>query len=80
MKNISIEEAENYFKDYNYGNLKKEVADLVSSVLLDIQDKYNEIINGTMLDDVLDKGRDITLEIAKKKTMDVFKKVGLGRN
>ena len=72
--------AENYFKDYNYGNLKKEVADLVSSVLLDIQDKYNEIINGTMLDDVLDKGRDITLEIAKKKTMDVFKKVGLGRN
>lgn len=80
LKNISIEEAENYFKDYNYGNLKKEVADLVSSVLLDIQDKYNEIINGTMLDDVLDKGRDITLEIAKKKTMDVFKKVGLGRN
>ena len=66
LKNISIEEAENYFKDYNYGNLKKEVADLVSSVLLDIQDKYNNIINGTMLDDILDKGRDITLEIAKK--------------
>lgn len=80
LKNISIEEAENYFKDYNYGNLKKEVADLVSSVLLDIQDKYNNIINGTMLDDILDKGRDITLEIAKKKTLDVFKMVGLGRN
>ena len=80
LKNISIEEAENYFKDYNYGNLKKEVADLVSSVLLDIQTKYNEIINGTMLDDILDKGRDITLEIAKKKTLDVFKRVGLGRN
>ena len=80
LKNISIEEAENYFKDYNYGNLKKEVADLVSSVLLDIQDKYNNIINGTMLDDILDKGRDITLEIAKKKTLDVFKRVGLGRN
>ena len=80
LKNISIEEAENYFKDYNYGNLKKEVADLVSSVLLDIQDKYNEIINGTMLDDILDKGRDITLEIAKKRTLDVFKRVGLGRN
>lgn len=80
LKNISIEEAENYFKDYNYGNLKKEVADLVSSVLLDIQTKYNEIINGTILDDILDKGRDITLEIAKKKTLDVFKMVGLGRN
>ena len=58
LKNISIEEAEDYFKDYNYGNFKKEVADLVVSVLSNIQTKYNEIINGTMLDDILDKGRE----------------------
>lgn len=80
LKNISIEEAEDYFKDYNYGNFKKEVADLVASVLSNIQTKYNEIINGTMLDDILDKGRKKTCEIAKEKTLDVFRKVGLGRN
>lgn len=80
LKNISIEEAEDYFKDYNYGNFKKEVADLVVSVLSNIQTKYNEIINGTMLDDILDKGRKKTCEIAKEKTLDVFRKVGLGRN
>lgn len=80
LKNISIEEAEDYFKDYNYGNFKKEVADLVISVLSNIQTKYNEIINGTMLDDILDKGREKTCEIAKEKTLDVFRKVGLGRN
>lgn len=80
LKNISIEEAEYYFKDYNYGNFKKEVADLVVSVLSNIQTKYNEIINGTMLDDILDKGREKTCEIAKEKTLDVFRKVGLGRN
>ena len=80
LKNISIEEAENYFKDYNYGNFKKEVADLVISVLSNIQTKYNEIINGTMLDDILDEGREKTCEIAKEKTLDVFRKVGLGRN
>lgn len=80
LKNISIEEAEDYFKDYNYGNFKKEVADLVVSALSNIQTKYNEIINGTMLDDILDKGREKTCEIAKEKTLDVFKKVGLGRN
>ena len=79
LKNISIEEAEDYFKDYNYGNFKKEVADLVVSVLSNIQTKYNEIINSTMLDDILDKGREKTCEIAKEKTLDVFKKVGLGR-
>ena len=80
LKNISIKEAEDYFKDYNYGNFKKEVADLVVSVLSNIQTKYNEIINGTMLDDILDKGREKTCEIAKEKTLDVFRKVGLGRN
>ena len=80
LKNISIDEAENYFKDYNYGNFKKEVADLVISVLSNIQTKYNEIINGTMLDDILDEGREKTCEIAKEKTLDVFRKVGLGRN
>lgn len=80
LKNISIEEAEDYFKNYNYGNFKKEVADLVVSVLSNIQTKYNEIINGTMLDDILDKGREKTCEIAKEKTLDVFRKVGLGRN
>lgn len=80
LKNISIEEAEDYFKDYNYGNFKKEVADLVVSVLSNIQTKYNEIINGTMLDDILDDGREKTCEIAKEKTLDVFRKVGLGRN
>lgn len=80
LKNISIEEAEDYFKDYNYGNFKKEAADLVVSVLSNIQTKYNEIINGTMLDDILDKGREKTCEIAKEKTLDVFRKVGLGRN
>ena len=80
LKNISIEEAENYFKDYNYGNFKKEVAELVVSVLSNIQTKYNEIINGTMLDDILDEGREKTCEIAKEKTLDVFRKVGLGRN
>lgn len=79
LKNISIEEAEDYFKDYNYGNFKKEVADLVVSVLSNIQTKYNEIINGTMLDDILDEGREKTCEIAKEKTLDVFRKVGLGR-
>ena len=80
LKNISIEEAEDYFKDYNYGNFKKEVADLVVSVLSNIQTKNNEIINGTMLDDILDEGREKTCEIAKEKTLDVFRKVGLGRN
>lgn len=79
LKNISIDEAEKYFKDYNYGNLKKEVADLTVEVLLDIQDKYNKLINSSEIDEILDRGRDITNKLAKEKLEEVFSKVGLGR-
>ena len=79
LKNISMKETEEHFKDYNYGNLKKEVADLLVEVLSDIQEKYNKLINSKELDDILDKGREITNKIAKEKTEEVFSKVGLGR-
>jgi len=79
LKNISIEEAEKHFKDYNYGNLKKDVADVVVEVLLGIQEKYNNLINSNEIDEILDKGRDKTNKIAKAKLEEVFSKVGLGR-
>lgn len=79
LKNIKINEAEEHFKDYNYGNLKKEVADVVVEKLLDIQTKYNELINGSELDKILDRGREVTNRIAKEKVEEVFSKVGLGR-
>jgi len=79
FKNINIKETEEYFKDYNYGNLKKEVADIVVENLTKIQNKYNEIINSEELDKILDEGKRITNEYAKKKYEEIIKKVGLGR-
>ena len=79
LKEISIKDAEEHFKDYNYGNLKKEVADLVVEVLTNIQTKYNELINSTEIDEILDRGKEITNKIAKQKLEEVFSKVGLGR-
>ena len=79
FKNISIKETEEYFKDYNYGYLKKEVADILVENLTKIQDKYNQIINSEELDKILDEGKRITNEYAKKKYEEIRKKVGLGR-
>lgn len=79
LKNISIKDTENYFKDYNYGNFKKEVADIVVERLTDIQKKYQDIINSNLIDEVLDKGKDIMNKKAKIKYEDVRQKVGLGR-
>lgn len=79
LKEINIKEAEEHFKDYNYGNLKKEVADVVVKRLTTIQEKYNELINSSVIDDILDRGREKTNQIAKTKMAEVFNKVGLGR-
>jgi len=75
----SLEEVCDKFKDYNYGTLKKEVADVVVDKILKIQEKYNEIINSDIIDKVLDDGMKKTNEIAKAKYEEVLKKVGLGR-
>lgn len=79
FKNINIKETEEYFKDYNYGNLKKEVADIVVENLLKIQNRYNEIINSKELDEILDNGKNKMNEYAKAKYEEIRKKVGLGR-
>ena len=79
FKNISIKETEEYFKEYNYGNLKKEVADIVVDNLTKIQNKYNEIINSKELDEILDNGKNKMNEYAKRIYEDIRKKVGLGR-
>lgn len=79
LKDINIKEAEEHFKDYNYGSLKKEVADIVVEKLTIIQNKYNELINSKELDEILDNGRNIVNEIAAKKVTEVYKKIGLYR-
>lgn len=79
LKGIEIKETEEHFKDYNYGNLKKEIADVVVEKLTEIQNKYNELINSSLLDEILDEGTKTTREYAKKKYEEVRTKVGLGR-
>ena len=79
LKDITLEQVENEFQNCNYGTFKKAVADCVCDFLSEIQEKYYKIINSTMLDEVLDKGKEITNKIAKEKYIELCKKIGLGR-
>ncbi len=79
LSNLSIEEVEDKFKDYNYGNLKKEVADIVVEKLTEIQTKYENIINSNMIDEVLDKGKNLSIKMAQAKYEKLKEKVGLTR-
>lgn len=79
LSNKNITEIEDEFKDKNYGEFKKVVADKVVEVISDIQKKYYEIINSNKIDEILDSGIACTREIAKKKFEDMKYKMGFRR-
>ena len=63
----TMKEAEDEFKDANYGTFKKAVADEVVKLLTDIREKYYRYINSDEIDKILDKGKRKTIKIAKEK-------------
>lgn len=80
LTNKSISEVEEEFKNANYGTFKTKVADVVVDLLTDIQKKYNEILDSEYLDEILDNGAKINIEITKKFYEKMKKSIGLGRN
>lgn len=79
LTNKTIEETEKEFKDSNYGTFKKNIADEVEKLLTRVQTKYHEWLNSEELDKILDKGRDKTTEIARKKYLEAKEKMGFHR-
>ena len=78
LKDISIEETENIFKDcHKYGEFKKAVADVVVDVLSPFQEKYKEVLASGKIDEILDKGAKRASYIANKTLNKVKKTVGL---
>ena len=76
---MGIKEIEEKYQESNYGTFKKDLADIVVSKLIPIQERYYELLNSKELDDILDKGINITNEIAKKKYEELKQVVGLHR-
>jgi len=80
ITNKSIEEIEEEFIDSNYGNFKTKVAEVVVNELTKIQNKYNEILNSDMLEEILKKGKEKNIEISKEIYEKMKKSIGLGIN
>ncbi len=70
------EEVEKEFEGSNYGTFKKAVAEVTIGKITEIQEKYNEVLNSGMVDQVLKAGADKTREIAKKKYELVKQRLG----
>ena len=77
MKDISIEEAEEIFKNARYGEFKKAVADAVLEELEPFQARYKEILANKSYEQVLKDGAAKAEIIANKTLKRVQKAVGL---
>jgi len=72
-----IDELVAQFEGQGYGNFKKAVADEVVKLLVDLQTKYQTILNQHILDQVLSDGAAKAREMADRKLRLVEKKIGL---
>lgn len=79
LEGVNIEEAQEKFANYNYGEFKKCVAESVERVLISIQSKYNDIINSNVIDKILDESNKKVRNIAETKLKEVYSKIGVGR-
>ena len=73
----TIEELETMYEGKGYGEFKKDLAEVVGDELQRIQDRYNEIVNGDYLDNVLEAGAEKARRIARKKLAKVERKIGI---
>ncbi len=79
ITDVSIEEIEIKFRNHNYGEFKKEVANVVVRFLSDIQEIYNKLIEKEEIDFMLDRNSKIVNELAKKKYEAIRLKTGVYR-
>ena len=79
FSNMPIADAEKHFEGARYGDLKKEVAEVVVEALTKLQDKYADVMKSGIVDETLDRGRDEANAIAHETYEKARKVVGLGR-
>ncbi len=79
LTDMDVASVEEKFKDSNYGNFKKCVADVVCEFLSDIQAKYNALLGSDELDKILKNGAEQVTKLSKEKFELMKKKIGLYR-
>lgn len=77
LKNISVAEAEQVFKDSRYGDFKKAVAETVVTELVPFQNRVKDIIEANIVEKVLQEGAQKAQKVAAVTLNKVKKAVGL---
>ncbi|WP_338970384.1 tryptophan--tRNA ligase [Spiroplasma endosymbiont of Labia minor] len=77
LKEISILEAENVFKDKNYGEFKTAISDIIIATLKPIQDKFKILYDSTEVKNWLASGANDANIIANKKIELIKENIGI---
>lgn len=75
----TIKEVEDKFQNANYGEFKRNVADVVCDFLEKVQKRYHEILNSGELDDILRRGAEEVNTLALEKFNKMKKCIGMYR-
>ena len=79
FQGITIPDAEKHFENARYGDLKKEVAELLVEKLSALQARFAETMASGVVDETLDRGREYARAIAAETYDRARRVVGLGR-
>lgn len=77
ITNKSIKEIENKYKNYNYGDFKKELANEIEKFIIPIQEKYKKYRYSKELINILKDDSKEASKLASKKIIEVRKKLGI---
>ena len=79
LTGLTIKEVEDKFAGSNYGEFKKNVADVVCDFLEKVQTRYRELIDSEELEIILKNGANEVRELAKSKFETMKRSIGLYR-
>ncbi|HET6785951.1 MAG TPA: tryptophan--tRNA ligase [Erysipelotrichaceae bacterium] len=77
LSGISISDLVKSFEGQGYGTLKKAVAHEVEQLLINLQAKFNDLLNQDILSMVLKSGKEQATPVAHQTLIDVQTKVGI---
>ena len=77
MTGRTIEDLTEEFENAGYGNFKTYVGEVTSNKITEIQEKYKKLLGSKLLEDVLNKGLEVTTKLAKEKYELMRERVGL---
>jgi tryptophanyl-tRNA synthetase len=79
LSNQSIEAIEAMYAGKGYGDFKGDLANVLTNTLQPIQKKYNDLMESTELDDILDQGAQKANLVASEMLKKMESAMGLGR-